>query len=213
MKKSLILIVTLFLLISCQAQEKMIYPKYGNIGDREIYNNVKYLSLKPEVKQAYKAIIGTWEEENDTNFRYIIRFYERDLDDRSYYRDHCNARNISHPDFQTDFDMMIGGTGYDNINNLNKIFFRIGPSNFTGGVNQVSVSGFLHVIDDNTLRMEIMGVQHPSADDEEITIRADYKIETAPAEILERVPAVLRQKTLTFKRQTTINSPKEFIRT
>ncbi|MBR8536793.1 hypothetical protein KDU71_14560 [Carboxylicivirga sediminis] len=212
MKKLSIILVTLGLLISCQAQEKIIYTKYGNIGEKFNYNDEVYIKNKQEVIEVYKGLVGNWKatEVNDLAFR--VQYEECLFSGNAYYIDECYADNINHPDFQTDFDMMIGGTGYDNINNLKMIFFRIGPSNFTGGVNQVSVSGFLHVIDDNTLRMEIMGVQHSSADDEEITIRADYKIETAPTEILERVPAVLRQKTLTFKRQTTINSPKEFIR-
>ncbi|MCU4156635.1 hypothetical protein J1N10_11665 [Carboxylicivirga sp. A043] len=181
-------------------QEKMLYTKYGNLGMMDTYNGKDYLKDKLEAKIAYRQLVGQWLAQ-EVNLKFDIQYKERMEWGCSGYIDRCLAENITHPDFQTNFDISIGGTGYDDINNLNTIFFRIGPSDFAGGVNQISVSGYLHVVDANTLRMEIKGVQHPTGENEEITIRADYTYEKAPDELLERVPKVLRRKTITFKRK------------
>ncbi|MCU4156634.1 hypothetical protein J1N10_11660 [Carboxylicivirga sp. A043] len=182
-------------------QEKMLYTKFNNIGTIETYNGKEYIKYKPAAKTAYRQLVGQWQAQEISDLELTIQFKERD-DYRSYrYGDRCFAENITHPSFQTRFHIRIGGSSYDDINNLKTIFFRIGPSDFAGGVNQISVSGYLHVVDANTIRMEIKGVRHPSGDNEEITIRADYTYEKTPDELLARVPKVLRRKTITFKRK------------
>jgi len=200
MKAIQIFVISLVLTLSCKAQEKINYHIYGNIGLPPVtYNDEDYLQLKPVVLEKYKSLEGSWKAQEDDKLIFDVQVFERSLKGGSFYSDKCLGYNHIHIDFMEKFILRIGGTGYDDINKLNKIYFRIRPETFSSG--KIGVSGFIYIVDDNTFRMEVMGVWDPGEEGDEIRTRPDFKFETAPADLLGRVPKILRKKILIFKRQ------------
>jgi len=201
MKKISIIFLSLIAAISAKAQDNLWYPVYGNIAQVTIdeEEGVMTASLYPAAKLAYQALVGSWQAQEDPKLSFTLLFSEAMKDGIGTIRDCAEARDISHPDFEISYRLSLGGTRHDDINNLSKIYFSFIPQEFTS--EQIYVSGYAYVADSNTLRFEILGVEHPLTVDDELAILPDYTIDSAPAEVLVRVPAVLRQKVLTFKRQ------------
>jgi len=66
----------------------------------------------------------------------------------------------------------------------------------------LSVSGYILVLDDNTLRMQILGCEDPLKPGGDAHTGPDLNIKTAPADVLNQVPNLFRKGSYTFLRQS-----------
>ncbi len=201
MKKIAIIAVIILINIGVRAQ----YHKYYNSTEKIIYGDSSswYIKLKPVEKQRLQQLSKTWVSE-DNQFRIELLYKEKHEGLPAIFNDELSGL-LYIPGLGQPYEIAIGGTKFDDINQPNVHFFRAIPQDFS--TVYIRISGFATIVpldeENNALTLEIKGVGHPPADDEELVIYPDYLLSEAPDSVKQCVPGILLQKNpITFVPET-----------
>ncbi len=214
------IIITLALLLSVattQAQisanehEIVTYEEYDNICTMEFFGDSTFgfslAKLKPSVDDLYQSLAGTWHSAAN-KLTIQLEYTEGVMTDDYAGVSQLRDMSVKHKSFNETYAFHVGSSKKDDINQLNKLFFTA-YSNVTRITNkQISVTGYIRVINNRTIELRPIACGKASHDDklEDETmqnpkVEDNVKIQSAQSNLLGRVPLLFQYEAIILKKQ------------